>query len=237
MFKFMKRKIAKKLDVYVNERVMSIINRYEHREDIVERINSLYDSKVFREEMLGGGVDAYNNKWELLNKCIELSRKEETERDIYLEFGVYTGNSINYIAKRVNKPVYGFDSFQGLPNDWREGFEKGTFKVDHLPKVERNVTLFKGWFHDSLKTFKCDSNRLALIHIDCDLYESAMCVFDMLAYKIAKGTVIVFDEFYNYPNWKQGEYKAFSEYVLKENINYKYIGYVKNDEQVAVVIE
>jgi hypothetical protein len=44
---------------------------------------------------------------------------------------------------------------------------------------------------------------------------------------------IVFDEFFNYPGWKYGEYKAFIE---SKNVEYEYIGYCKYDEQVAVKI-
>ena len=37
------------------------------------------------------------------------------ENGIVLEFGVYKADSINYIAKKLNKlDIYGFDSFEGL---------------------------------------------------------------------------------------------------------------------------
>jgi hypothetical protein len=36
-----------------------------------------------------------------------------------LEFGVYTGGTVRFIAKRLHhRPVHGFDSFKGLPSDW-----------------------------------------------------------------------------------------------------------------------
>ena len=47
----------------------------------------------------------------------------------YLEFGVFSGKTINHIAKKIKYNIYGFDSFEGLPEFWREGFEKGTFNT------------------------------------------------------------------------------------------------------------
>ena len=38
---------------------------------------------------------------------------------LFLEFGVFEGDSINVIAKKMkNKTIHGFDSFEGLPQDW-----------------------------------------------------------------------------------------------------------------------
>jgi predicted O-methyltransferase YrrM len=38
-------------------------------------------------------------------------------------------------AARGDKQVFGFDSFQGLPEDWRSNMPVGTFKTGHLPDV------------------------------------------------------------------------------------------------------
>jgi len=48
--------------------------------------------------------------------------------------------------------------------------------------------------------------------------------------------VIVFDEFFNYPGWQDGEFKAFIEWVDENKVNYEYIAVVTNHEQVAVRI-
>jgi hypothetical protein len=54
--------------------------------------------------------------------------------------------------------------------------------------------------------------------------------------RIKKETVVVFDEFFNYPGWQDGEYKAFNEFICENKLEYKYIGYNKYSEQVAVKI-
>ncbi|MFZ0406878.1 MAG: class I SAM-dependent methyltransferase, partial [Cyanobium sp.] len=134
-----------------------------------------------------------------------------------LEFGVYTGRTLNYIARSIpDKIVDGFDSFDGLPEFWRDGFGKGHFAVDHLPPVELNVRLHTGWFEDSLPEFLGQmplDKAVAYLHVDCDLYSSAKTIFDALSDRITSGTIIVFDEYFNYPGWRQGEFKAFQEFT------------------------
>jgi hypothetical protein len=69
-----------------------------------------------------------------------------------------------------------------------------------------------------------------------NLYNSTKLIFKILDDKIKKDTIIVFDEFFNYPGWRDGEYKAFKEFIVTNNINYEYIGYCRYHEQVAVKI-
>lgn len=157
---------------------------------------------------------------------------------LLLEFGVYKGTSINYIARKITgKTIYGFDSFEGLPESWRGGFPKGTFFVQELPPVEKNVTLIKGLFNDSLPVFlKNQSGPISFLHIDCDLYSSTTTIFRWLGDHIVDGTIILFDEYFNYPSWKEGEYKAFHEFLSNKNITYEYLCYNSMNQQVAVRI-
>lgn len=78
---------------------------------------------------------------------------------------------------------------------------------------------------------------LFFLHIDCDLYSSTKVVFDFLKNQIVKGTVIVFDEYFNYPGWQNGEFKAFKEFVIQNNVEYEYLTYNRYHEQVAVIIK
>lgn len=161
---------------------------------------------------------------------------------LFLEFGVYKGRSINYIAKKVpNKTIYGFDSFEGLPEFWRAGFEKGSFNVKELPSVEKNVVLIKGFFSDSLPVFldkKLEKKiePLSFLHIDCDLYSSTTTIFKYLGDLIKNGTIILFDEYFNYPSWKEGEFKAFQEFISIKKLSYEYLCYNSLNQQVAIRI-
>jgi hypothetical protein len=85
-------------------------------------------------------------------------------------------------------------------------------------------------FEETLPGFiEKHAGPIAFMHIDCDLYSSTRVVFDHLAERIVPGTVILFDEYFNYPGWQFGEYKAFQELVRDRNLGYKIIGAATSD--------
>ena len=164
----------------------------------------------------------------------------------YIEMGVGTGRTINFIAAlNPTKKVYGFDSFEGLPTDWDKGdkvLKAGTFRLKQkeikLPLV-KNVILYKGLFKEVIPKFKMQvlkSNAIAFLHIDCDTYQSTKDTLTLLSDNILPGTIIVFDEFYNYPRFAENEWKAFQEFIQDKHLDIKYIAYNRMHEQVAVKI-
>jgi predicted O-methyltransferase YrrM len=155
---------------------------------------------------------------------------------LILEFGVYEGRTINFIADHTSEPITGFDCFDGLPEDWRPGFARGMFN-HHIPDVMPNVSLQVGLFEDTLPRFLEEHRQdVSFLHVDCDLYSSASTVLRHCGPRIRKGTVIVFDEYFNYPGWRNHEFKAFQEFVTKTSRNYEYLSVVPSHQQVAVVM-
>ena len=160
---------------------------------------------------------------------------------LYLEFGVWRGRTINFIAEHCDGMVHGFDSFEGLPEDWTADYQQGHFTTQGtLPSVRSNVQLHVGWFDQTLPDFVREHPEpIAFMHVDCDLYSSTKTAFDAVADRIVPNTVIVFDEYFNYPRWREHEYKAFQELVAARDLKYRYLAY--NDRMsnanVAVVIE
>jgi hypothetical protein len=156
----------------------------------------------------------------------------------YLEFGVFTGGTIRYIAKRIGpRTIHGFDSFEGFAEVW-SGFSLAnkTFDVKgRLPRVPGNVQLHRGYFDASLPQWLADNpGPVAFVHVDCNLYSSTKTVLDLLAPRLVRGSVILFDEYFNYPNWEQHEFKAFQEFVSANAIKYEYLAFAR--QQVAVRI-
>jgi len=153
-----------------------------------------------------------------------------------LEFGVATGRTLNQFAHWLpNKTIYGFDGFDGLPEDWTSRMRKGFFARKNLPSVKANCKLVVGWFNETLPGFvERHPEPVALLHVDCDLYSSTVTVLDCLRDQIVAGTVIVFDEYMNYPGWQQDEFRAWQEFVQSRGIQYEYIGRVSRHQKVAV---
>lgn len=164
----------------------------------------------------------------MLHYLLEDMKMQHQDNTLWLEFGVFSGKTINYISQFTNKKVYGFDSFLGLPEDWRSGFNKGTFNMNgNLPKVNDNVTLISGWFEDTLEIFtKYKTEKVSFIHIDCDIYSSAKYVLNTLKNSMNKNCIILFDELVNYPGYdgETGELKALYEFIEENNIKYEWVG-------------
>jgi hypothetical protein len=173
---------------------------------------------------------------EILNYCIERAPND----GLIAEFGVAGGKSINIIAEAAGeREVHGFDSFEGLPENWSGHLEtKGSFtRKGKLPRVRKNVKLHKGWFSETILEFKKNyPGPIAFLHIDCDLYSSTREILWQLFDKFTVGTVIAFDEYFNYPNWQQHEFKAWQEFVREYNLQYQYIAITASDGRAAVII-
>jgi len=144
-----------------------------------------------------------------------------------VECGVGFGRTARWLTQLTDKPVHGFDSFEGLPEDWAMSDDivhpKGSFKAPRpiLTRLQENkqIKLHIGWFEDTLPVWKENyPGMIAFLHIDADLYSSCVTVLEELNRQIVSSTVILFDEIYEtqrYENWEQGEYKAFCEWQEK----------------------
>ena len=163
-----------------------------------------------------------------LTYVFEHMKLQHKPNTLWLEFGVESGKTINYISKFTNDKVYGFDSFEGLPEKWRNGFDKGAFNRNgNLPNVNSNVELIKGWFNETLLNFiQTHNKKVSFVHMDADLYSSTKYIFDVLKDYIDTDCIIVFDELVNYPGFDgdKGELKAFYEFITENKVDYEWIG-------------
>jgi len=154
-----------------------------------------------------------------------------------LEFGVYSGTTLKMIATAcAEHEVYGFDSFRGLPEDWRPNIPAGAFTAERPPEVD-GAELVIGWFADTLGGFLDDHpDEVTFLHLDADLYSSTKTVLDHVGPRLRPGSVVVFDEYFNYPGWEQHEHRAWREYVERSRTEFEYVCYTSNNEQLAVRI-
>jgi predicted O-methyltransferase YrrM len=154
-----------------------------------------------------------------------------------LEFGVATGATLRIIADAVapDRTVAGFDVFTGLPETWRTGFPAGEFAQE--PPDIPGATVIAGLFEDTLPAFLAETDEpIAFMHVDCDLYSSTKTVLDLTGERLAPDAVLVFDEFFNYPGWRQHEYRAWTEFLERSGRSFEYLAYTGNHEQVVVLL-
>jgi hypothetical protein len=155
---------------------------------------------------------------------------------MWMEFGVCAGGSIRQFSELVpaGTTIYGFDCWEGLPEPWmvNEGktdayarHAKGDFASEKPTDLPDNIILIDGLFEDSIAPFKEKvKDKIAFIHIDCDLYSSTKTIFDQLKDRFQDGTIIVFDELIGYEGWEDHEYKAFHEFLDETGYFWECIG-------------
>jgi len=175
----------------------------------------------------------FADRWDLLSFALGAASKD----GLALEFGVGDGGSLRHLTVGSGRQFHGFDSFEGLPEAWSGTFERaGKFsRRGVLPQVPANVTLHKGWFDKTLPEFlRAQTGPVAFLHVDCDLYSSTKTVLEHLEPRLGPGVVIVFDEYFNYPNWERHEFKAFQEFIRDSGFAYRYLGFAQKNGHVAV---
>jgi hypothetical protein len=218
-----------------------IYEKTKDREDYVNYIRpfdvlykeSVKESAHYIKKFLNEAVICENGWWDIALDNID-------SNGLCLEFGVYTGESLNYFSDKLkNKIWYGFDSFYGLQENWKGGwFLKNHFSLNgKLPKVNKNVKLIKGWFKNTLPIFlKKNKEKISFIHIDCDTYESTVDIFNNINYdRFVNNSIILFDEYLGYINWKNHEFKAWQEYVKKNNIKYRYVAFASRQAIIQIL--
>src|SRR5262249_32741078 len=142
---------------------------------------------------------------------------------------VYRGASILWWAQHhthADSRFFGFDSFEGLPEDWelgRGGLKRGALSTEgQIPQTDdARVTFVKGWYQNTLPSFlKTFAPRARLVvHLDSDLYSSTLYALTSLNGILVPGSVLMFDEFCNHE-----EFRACMDYIGAYGRHYRVIG-------------
>ena len=194
-----------------------------------------------------GLVNDYYNKSAEYKDRYKLHEAVQKELDLigspvhYCEFGVANGDMIKFWASKNKHPkstFVGFDSFEGLPEDW-EAKKAGHFDTEgNLPEIDDpRVTFVKGLFQDTvyntLKERNFDHQR-KIFHLDADLFSSTLYVLFQLHAFLEQGDILIFDEFSSYDH----EFSAFEIFkkCAGREWKYEFVGAVNNFRQVAIQI-
>lgn len=155
---------------------------------------------------------------------------ERKPKGVALEFGVGAGQSTRIIAEHM--PVIGFDSFQGLPEDWREEFPRGSFAAS--PPTVPNARLVIGLYANTLPDFTFPEH-VGLVHIDCDLYSSTKTALEHVGPHLRTGTFVVFDEWHDYDGCEDHEQRAWREFAAATGVDWTVIGHSFEQWSIEIV--
>ena len=162
-----------------------------------------------------------------INKSLENSSKENQD-ELFLEFGVNKGVGINFFSdhlKASKKIIYGFDSFEGQPNDWlgyihTKGFQKSDKNT--MDKLNSNVEIIDGLVEDTLEPFllKNENKKINFVHMDLDAYVSSLFVLKKIKPYLSNNAILLFHIVHNYSGWKNGLIKAINETFDKNEFEF-----------------
>lgn len=171
-----------------------------------------------------------------------------------IELGVYRGGSIIQFAtyrelleNAEARKIWGFDVFGTFPEAHNKEDEKfrecwiketnGEFLTkDELEKSFcykgiYNIELIKGEIGDTIPFFlnQNPNLRIALLHIDTDIYEPAKIALDYLYNRVVKGGIILFDDY-----TIAGETRAIEEFFKNKDVELQKLSISQNKPSFIV---
>jgi hypothetical protein len=131
----------------------------------------------------------------VIDKMCEVMQSTPLEGCI-VEVGVYMGGSLQkLLEKSQGRPVFGYDTFTGIPfQDQGDSHKVGDFNDTNVDFVRANLpgaTIVQGIFPASA----VDMPPVSFAHIDCDQYRSIKDCIDYLRPRMLKGGVMWFDDY------------------------------------------
>ncbi len=166
----------------------------------------------------------------------------ENADELLLDLGVWIGWSTRLTADATGRTVYGFDTFEGLVEDWQieDQFviKQGTFSLsdplaqrflrdtgvsvlDGVPAtLGRDVRFVKGSTYETLAPFLAERPGvpIRLFHMDLDTYESCLHALETCKDRFVEGSILVFDEYLV----TNGEMRAFFEFQSRYGLEFRY---------------
>jgi O-methyltransferase len=165
--------------------------------------------------------------------CLALLARFKNIEGSIVECGVWRGGMSAAIAEIFGneREYYLIDSYEGLPPAkdidgqaalaWQKDRNSPNYLDNCKAEIEwaqkamaksgaKNVHFVKGWFQDTLPGYKFDE-PIAVLRLDGDWYDSVLVCLEHLFPKVAKGGVVMIDDYYIW----EGASKAIHEYLAK----------------------
>lgn len=151
-----------------------------------------------------------------------------------VECGFGKGKTANIFADFMlngtiqKRSIHLYDSFEGFPAPSKEDKSKRNPRkgewatpIEEANQVKKKanvpVEVVKGFFEDTTKDY--NGGPIAVLHIDCDLYQSYKTVLETLYDKVVSGGLIMFDEYGEGNKWP-GAVQAINEFFEDKNVEF-----------------
>jgi O-methyltransferase len=206
-----------------------------------------FAKRISRWEQLRYGAESRSNQTiaDMLLFAVEYAVGASVEGDV-AEFGTMKGRTARVLAAamaafRHKGRLHLFDSFEGMPESSPVDAASWHVKEGHWapgscqgmgPKALRalcrkflrddQIVIYEGWYKDTVKTIP-EGTKFAVIHVDCDLYQSTVDALDPLFQRgiVSEGAVILFDDWNcNRAVCDLGERRAWRELSAKFRIEF-----------------
>ena len=170
-----------------------------------------------------------NAKYLTIKKILYNLNLDKIEGDI-IEFGVFTGSSFRHIINiekkyRKDTRYFGLDSFEGFPESDHPFFVKNQYVANYkkVKKIENiipnKIEIFKGFFSEILeKNEKLKKSNFKFVHLDCDLYISAIDPIEFISNKLVVGAYIMIDDFTNIDSNNLSIRNAFYKFFKESDV-------------------
>jgi hypothetical protein len=159
-----------------------------------------------------------------IQECVERVILDGVPGDL-MEAGVWRGGAVILMQGVLaahdarDRKVWVADSFEGLPPpDSRSftqdlavdlsGFDELAVSLDQVKAnferyglLDENVEFIKGWFKDTLEDAPIE--RLAVLRLDGDYYESTIQILEALYHKVSRGGFVIVDDYLHLESCKQ----------------------------------
>jgi hypothetical protein len=167
-----------------------------------------------------------------VQRCFEEVVRDDVPGDL-IETGVWRGGTVIFMRALLvahgicDRTVWAADSFEGFPKVRRYEEDRGqdftaglgdallSVGIDTVQEnfrryglLDEQVRFLHGWFSETLPAAGIE--QLAILRLDCDLYESTWDAMTALEPKVRRGGFVIVDDYGTYPQCRRAvdEYRA-----------------------------
>lgn len=201
--------------------------------------------KAIKDQLVYGPVYKRYREFTMVQRndfidCLSLTAAFRKIPGCVIECGVWRGGMMAGIAEVMGpeRNYFLFDSFEGLPPakeidgqsaiDWQKDVHSPTYfdncraEMEWAEKAMKrsgvpDYKLVKGWFSDTVPAFEL-KEQIAVLHLDGDWYDSTMVCLEHFFPKLAKGGLIILDDYYAWDGCSKALHDYLSANKLPEKI-------------------